>query len=216
MIAVDELAHGLLGPQTQQLGAGTTGVRSRRGRREPEPVSGGAFDHGIVQPPAQPGTPCAPARARPLPTPAGTLLESGDGSVMADLRGRRRVPGLLEPGSGIHGRRRDPRPGRGSQRDLPRAGRRRGHARVLPVGYAGRAPVPALSGRRRRRSQCWPQRRRQRRTGGVVTELTVRLTSSAASGQGPGRMRRRGARAAAHRRQFGGRHDRVAPRDPAR
>jgi hypothetical protein len=87
MIAVNELAHGLLGPQTQQLGGATVSADLDAGAsaRSPSPVA--------VARPASAGTRAAKSRPSPSPaaaasraaaqSPAGTLLESGDGSVMA-------------------------------------------------------------------------------------------------------------------------------------
>jgi hypothetical protein len=84
MVAVSELAHGLLVSQTQQLGAGSPVAGVIAGSASPSPSPAGST------PP--PRASHRPARIRhsasPNPLPAtqnsvGTLLESGDGSVMA-------------------------------------------------------------------------------------------------------------------------------------
>jgi hypothetical protein len=84
MIAVNELAHGLLVSQTQQLGAGTPRVGLIAGSASPSPSPAASTTrpaashrHARVRHAASPSP--SPATQ----SPAGTLLESGDGSVVA-------------------------------------------------------------------------------------------------------------------------------------
>ncbi len=90
MIAVNELAHGLLGTQTQQLGGATVSADLDPGASSvspsPSASSGGAASAG--QGARKPRHAASPARTAagsggPTSSTAGTLLESGDGSVMA-------------------------------------------------------------------------------------------------------------------------------------
>ncbi|HTA08511.1 MAG TPA: hypothetical protein VK836_08380 [Streptosporangiaceae bacterium] len=84
MIAVHELAHGLLVSQAQQLGAGTAGVGLTAGAASPSPSPGTpSATASSSRPPARRQTMRASASSD-APTLAGTLLESGEGSAMAD------------------------------------------------------------------------------------------------------------------------------------
>lgn len=84
MIAVHELAHGLLVSQTQQLGAGATAVGLVEGSASPSPSP--AAPSAIASSSRRPVKrhTVRPSASSDAPTPAGTLLESGEGSVMAD------------------------------------------------------------------------------------------------------------------------------------
>jgi hypothetical protein len=83
MIAVHELAHGLLVSQAQQLGAGTTAVGLVAGtaNRSPSPAAPSAAASSSRRP-VKRHTP-RPSASTDAPTPAGTLMQSGEGSVMA-------------------------------------------------------------------------------------------------------------------------------------
>ncbi len=84
MIAVHELAHGLLVSQTQQLGAGTTAVGLVAGSASPSPSPAApSATASSNRRPVKRHT-VRPSASSDAPTPAGTLLESGEGSVMAD------------------------------------------------------------------------------------------------------------------------------------
>ena len=83
MIAVHDLAHGLLVSQAQQLGAGTTGVGLTTGAAGPSPSPAAPSTTASSSPPVKRHT-VPPSASSDSPTPAGTLLESGEGSAMAD------------------------------------------------------------------------------------------------------------------------------------
>lgn len=94
MIAVNELAHGLFGQQTQQLGgatinadlaAGTSGSGPAAAANPADPVSGNPSAAARAASSSDP-----PAAAQGSPgqgrSGAGKLLESSDGSVLADCQ----------------------------------------------------------------------------------------------------------------------------------
>ncbi len=88
MIATSELAHGLLGQQTQQLGGATVSadLDSGSGIASTSPAVSSASSAAASQPAAKvrhARRPSAAASSTAGQNPAGTLLESGDGSVMA-------------------------------------------------------------------------------------------------------------------------------------
>lgn len=95
MIAVNQIAHGLLGPQTQQLTEATLSANPDERADRPSPSA--PADSGRPSPsaPARPDrdpsrtrsaanvTPSASATASTHQTAAGTLLQSPDGTVTA-------------------------------------------------------------------------------------------------------------------------------------
>jgi hypothetical protein len=90
MIAVNELAHGLLGPQTQQLGGATVSadLDTGAGSLSPSPAAGSGGTASASRAAAKAshsasGSPSAAASGAAAQSPAGSLLVSGDGSVMA-------------------------------------------------------------------------------------------------------------------------------------
>jgi hypothetical protein len=91
MIAVNELAHGMLGPQTQQLGVATVGAALKSGAGSPSPSptigsSGPASASRAAPKLSHAASPSAVPSGAAVQDPAGTLLESGDGSVMASCQ----------------------------------------------------------------------------------------------------------------------------------
>jgi len=90
MIAVNELAHGLLGPQTQQLGETTVSADLVGGARSlsPSPAASGFGKASASKPAAKVrhsprSSPSTTASGTASQSPAGTFLESDDGSVTA-------------------------------------------------------------------------------------------------------------------------------------
>jgi hypothetical protein len=87
MIAVNELAHGLLGPQTQQVGGATVSADLDAGAGSPSPslaaVAGPSPGSTRAPKIRHSSSPAASASGVAAQDPAGTLLVSGDGSVMA-------------------------------------------------------------------------------------------------------------------------------------
>jgi hypothetical protein len=90
MIAVNQLAHGLLGQQTQQLGEATVSADLDGGTTpSPSPAVSGAGAPSASRPAAKvkhSASPSAAASSVTGQSSAGTLLESGDGSVMASCQ----------------------------------------------------------------------------------------------------------------------------------
>jgi hypothetical protein len=90
MIAVSELANGLLGTQSQQLGGATASADLTVGSGSPSPAAALAASASAsashrparVRHSASP----SPSPSAAVQSPAGTLLESGDGSVMASCQ----------------------------------------------------------------------------------------------------------------------------------
>jgi hypothetical protein len=89
MIAVNELAHGLLGPQTQQLGERTVSADLDGGASSlsPSPAASASARASASKPAVKvrhrPRPSPSTASGTAAPNPAGTFLESDDGSVTA-------------------------------------------------------------------------------------------------------------------------------------
>jgi hypothetical protein len=89
MIAVDQLAHGLLGSPVQQLsGSSAADLEAGDSPLSPSPTASAGDSASAGQPVAHvthaaSASPAASAGAAAAQSPVGTLLESGDGSVMA-------------------------------------------------------------------------------------------------------------------------------------
>jgi hypothetical protein len=90
MIAVNELAHGLLGPQTQQLGetAVSADLDGGASSRSPSPAASASgtpsASRRVVKVKHSPSpSPSTAASGTAAQGPAGTFLESDDGSVTA-------------------------------------------------------------------------------------------------------------------------------------
>ncbi len=83
MIAVDQLAHGLLGPQTQQLGSYTVDPDLDAGTTTALPSPSASTARAARKAPARSARRSARSAASPALSTPGTLLESPDGSVMA-------------------------------------------------------------------------------------------------------------------------------------
>jgi hypothetical protein len=89
MIAVSQLAHGLLGPQTQQLGGATVSADLDAGTGSSSPLPTATSMAPASRPApkhSHSASPAAVPTQAPPRNPAGTLLESGDGSVMASCQ----------------------------------------------------------------------------------------------------------------------------------
>lgn len=90
MVAVSELAHGLLVSQTQQLGAGSPVAAVIGGSASPSPSPAGSTPTPRAS--HRPGRIRHSASLNPSPvtqSPVGTLLESDDGTVMATCQAGR-------------------------------------------------------------------------------------------------------------------------------
>ena len=89
MIAVNELAHGLLGQQTQQLASATISADLDAGPSGPSPAAARPGGTASASRPAAKVKLAAPSAAAPASaagpgqSSSGTLLVSADGSVMA-------------------------------------------------------------------------------------------------------------------------------------
>jgi hypothetical protein len=88
MIAVSELANGLLGTQSQQLGGATANADLTVGSDSPSPAAAlaASASASASHRPARVRHSASPSPSAAAQSPAGTLLESGDGSVMASCQ----------------------------------------------------------------------------------------------------------------------------------